>query len=83
MMLAGVTVTDSAVGILARSARLVGADKLGRRLERALEDHVALLALTVDERSVILSTLDDPPAGLAELRDVLTNEHRWREVHRL
>ena len=82
MMLAGVTVTDSAVGILARSARLVGADKLGRRLERALEDHVALLALTV-ERSVILSTLDDPPAGLAELRDVLTNEHRWREVHRL
>jgi hypothetical protein len=82
MMLAGVTVTDSAVGILARSARLVGADKLGRRLERALEDHVALLALTV-ERSVILSTLDDPPAGLAELRDVLMNEHRWREVHRL
>ena len=83
MMLAGVPVTETAVGILARSARLASAHKLGDRLEQALEDHVALLALTV-ERSVILSTLlDDPPAGLAELRDVLMNEHRWREVHRL
>jgi hypothetical protein len=82
-MLAGVPVTESAVGILARSARLIGAEKLGRRLEQALEDHVALLALTIAERSIILSTLDDPPAELAELRAVLMNEHRWREAHRL
>ena len=40
---------------------------------------MSLLALTVDERAVILAQLDDPPDGLAELRAVLLNEHQWRE----
>jgi hypothetical protein len=34
---------------------------------------VVLLALTIDERAIILAALDDPPAGLAELRAVLMN----------
>ena len=38
-----------------------------------------LLALTIDERAVILDALDDPPDGLAELRGVLMNEHEWRQ----
>lgn len=38
---------------------------------------MALLALTIDERALILAALDDPPDGLAELRAVLMNEHQW------
>jgi hypothetical protein len=35
-----------------------------------------VLTLTLDERAVI-PALDDPPAGHAELRAVLLNEHHW------
>ena len=52
---------------------------LADRLERAITDGVALLALTLDERTIILSQLEDPPDGLAELRGVLMNEHQWRQ----
>jgi hypothetical protein len=40
---------------------------------------VALLALTIDERAIILAALENPPDGLAELRAVLLNEHAWRQ----
>jgi hypothetical protein len=40
---------------------------------------VALVALTIDERAMILAALHDPPDGLAELRGVLMNEHEWRK----
>ena len=49
------------------------------RLERAVTDGVNLLALTIDERAIILDQLEDPPDGLAELRAVLLNEHQWRQ----
>ena len=49
------------------------------RLEGALSDDVKLLALTIEERAMILAALEDPPAGLAELRAVLINEHQWRQ----
>ena len=55
-----------------------GAIELADRLERALADGVSLLALTIDERAIILAALEDPPADLAELRGVLLNEHQWR-----
>jgi hypothetical protein len=42
-------------------------------------DKVALLALTIDERAVILAQLEDPLDGLAELRAVVLNEHEWRQ----
>jgi hypothetical protein len=83
MMLAGVSVPDGAVGMLARAARLAGADKLGQRLERAIEDRAALVALTIDERAIVLSMLDDPPAELRELRGVLVKEHQWRQAQGL
>ena len=35
--------------------------------------------LTIDERAVILASLEDPPEGLIELRAVLLNEHEWRQ----
>jgi hypothetical protein len=39
---------------------------------------VKLLALTIDERAIILASLEDPPPELAELRAVLINDHQWR-----
>ena len=49
MMLAGLPVPDEAVEGLAELVRAVGADDLADRLERAVADGVALLALTLDE----------------------------------
>ena len=37
-----------------------------------------MLALTIADREAILRALDDPSAGLAELRGVLLHEHEWR-----
>ena len=79
MMLAGVPVHADAVAELADSVRATGADARADRLEVALDDGVALLALTIDERAIILAALEDPPNGLAELRAVLLNEHEWRQ----
>ena len=78
-MLAGVSVPADATAELARTIRATGADVLADRLERALGDEVKLLALTIDERAIILDALDDPPDGLSELRGVLLNEHQWRQ----
>ena len=38
-----------------------------------------ILALTIDERAIILASLEDPPEELAGLRAVLLNEHEWRK----
>jgi hypothetical protein len=35
--------------------------------------------LMIDDRTAILSVLDDPPDRLAELRGVLLREHEWRQ----
>ena len=78
-MLAGVPVQPDAVAELAATVRATGADALAERLEGALADRVALLALTIDERAIILASLEDPPDGLAELRGVLWSEFEWRE----
>jgi hypothetical protein len=67
-MLAVVPVLADAVAELAYTVGTTGADGLGDRLERALDEDVKLLALTVDERAIILAALEDTPEGLAELR---------------
>jgi hypothetical protein len=56
---------------------------LAHRLERAVADDVKLLALTLDERALMLSALEDPPQELAELRAVLLADHQWRRVEGL
>ena len=66
------------VAELATTVRTIGVDDLADRLAGALNDCVALLALTI-ERTIILSTLEDLPDGLPELRGVLVNEHQWRQ----
>ena len=68
-----------AIEKLASFCRSADADDLADRLERAPADRVSLLALTINERVIILSLLDAPPDGLAELRAVLVNEHQWRQ----
>lgn len=69
----------TAVASRSREVRAAGADELADRLEQVLDDEVTLLALTIDERAIILASLEDPPDGLAEFRAVLMNEHQWRE----
>jgi hypothetical protein len=80
MMLAGIPVPPTAIADLARNLRTTGAHQLADRLERANADDVEILALTIDERAIILNALDDPPEALAEFRGVLMNEHQWREA---
>ena len=53
------------------TARFFRLDDLANRLDRAVVDGVALLALTIDARAIILGSLEDPPEGLRELRAVL------------
>ena len=77
-MLAGIPFPADSTAELATMVRAAGADELADRRERALADQVNLLALTIDERAVILDQLEDPPEGLAELRAVLLGEHEWR-----
>lgn len=69
-MLAGLPVSADAVDELAGLVREVGADDLADRLERALADDVKLLALTLDERALMLSALEDPPPKLGENADI-------------
>jgi hypothetical protein len=67
-------VVDELAGIVLEA----GAADLADRLDRALTDEVKLLALTIDERAIMLNALEDPPEELAELRVVLLADHQWR-----
>lgn len=65
-MLAGLPVPAYAIPELAGLVRDVD-DDLADRLEQALANEVKLLALSLDERALMLSALEDPPQELAEL----------------
>jgi hypothetical protein len=71
-------VPDRAVEGLAELVRSTGADDLADRLERAVADGVKLIALTLDERALLLAALEDPPPELADSRAVLLADHQWR-----
>lgn len=77
-MLAGLPVVAEAVEDLAGLVRAYGDEVLANRLERAVADDVKLLALTLDERAIMLAALEDPPDQLSELRAVLLADHQWR-----
>ena len=57
MMLAGVPVSGDSTAELAGIFEAAGAYDLADRLTQADEDDVKLLALTIDERTVILNSL--------------------------
>ena len=46
-----------------------------RLIERGVERELYAVELSRDERTAILSVLDDPPDGLVELGAVLLREH--------
>ncbi len=75
MMLAGVPVSAELISELAQ----IVDEPTASMLERGLEVGTKVLALTIDHRERLLRALDDPPAGLAELRGVLLREHEWRK----
>ena len=75
-MLAGIPVRDDDVLEL---ARLVDDPELAAKLEDAFGQMVKMLAMTIPERETIIRALDDPPAGLEELRGVLLREDVWRQ----
>jgi delta 1-pyrroline-5-carboxylate dehydrogenase len=83
VMLAGLPVPPDAVEELVGLVRAADADDLADRLERAVAEEVKLLALTLDERAVMLAALEDPPQQLAELRAVLLADHQWRRTEGL
>ena len=76
--LAGVPVGDQDVLDLARLLYDAGFDETAETLVVALEAKQVVVALTITDREAILHALEDPPAGLAELRGVLLREHEWR-----
>lgn len=80
MFLAGVPIRDR---LILELARLVHDEHLETRLRAALANDVKLLALEVEERETILVALEDPPAGLEELRAVLLQEQVWRQAEGL
>jgi hypothetical protein len=74
VFVAGLPVRDD---LILELARMVDDAVLAERLESAYGRAVKVLALDVAERETILAALDDPPAGLEELRGVLLNEREW------
>jgi hypothetical protein len=75
---AGIAVPDQDVLGLALRLRAAGFAETAERLENAYDLETKILALTIDDRERIIRALDDPPAGLVELRGVLLQEHEWR-----
>jgi hypothetical protein len=55
---------------------------VARRLETALFYRAAVLGLTAPERRAILAALENPPAGLENLRATLIQDPAWREPER-
>ncbi len=75
VFVAGIPIRDE---LILELARLVDDEHLADRLETACGREVKVLALDIPERETIIRALEDPPAGLEELRGVLLREHEWR-----
>ena len=80
MFLCGLDVPDRRI---LRLARPVDDTKLETKLRKALARDDRALALDREERETILASLDDPPAGLEDLRAVLLNQYVWRRAEGL
>lgn len=83
MELAGFAVDDELVLDLVELLRDAGYDETAERLKWAVRYGDELVGLRIADRLAILDVLDDAPEGLADLRGVLTSEHRWRVRHGL
>jgi hypothetical protein len=79
MLLCGVAVEDRHVRGL---AALVDTS-LRSKLERALLFRAKVVGLTKEERAAVLKALENAPADLGEVRDLLVADHNWRLTQRL
>jgi hypothetical protein len=48
-------------------------------IQKGVDRDLYAVTLGPDERHAILAVLEDPPAGLEELRGVLASDHRRRQ----
>ena len=81
MQLAGIPIPDKDVLELARSLRDAELDATAEKLERAYDNEVVVLALSLSiaDREAMLRALDDAGSEeLAELRAMLLLEHEAR-----
>jgi hypothetical protein len=81
--LAGFEVADELILELASLLQRAGYDETAERLTYALKWGDELVGLRIADRLAILDVLDDAPEAFADLRGVLTSEHRWRIRHGL
>ena len=79
MLVSGVAVDER---LLKQLSGVVPA-RIARRLDTALFYRAAVLGLTVDERKAILAALENPPAGLEDLRATLLQDIAWRQCERM
>jgi hypothetical protein len=75
MRLAGLDLTDDCVLELIRRLRRADLNHQADTIEGALVTGQAEAPLTTPDHIAVLTVLEDPPVGLAQLRDTLLNEH--------
>jgi len=77
MRLAGLDITDDLALELVTRLRRADFEHQADTIEGALVSGQADVSLTIADRLAVLTVLEDPPDGLAELRGVLLSEHEW------
>jgi hypothetical protein len=71
MLVAGVTLSSGTVALLARRLHRAGHADLAMRVGLAVDTNRTDLALTRDDRTIVLAVLVECPTPLASLRDAL------------
>ena len=82
LRIAGLDITDDSILALVTRLRRAGHDEQADTIVGALMSLQTEVALTPPDQVVILAVLDEPPAGLEQLRAVL-QEHVGRVRDRL
>ena len=78
MLLGGVQVDDRVV----RDLAAIVDRSLGNKLESALLFRAKIVGLTTEERRRILAALEQAPAGLQAVRQMLLSSEAWRQRDR-
>jgi hypothetical protein len=79
MMIGGVWVDDRHV----RDLVAIVQRPVGWKLEQALLFRAQIVAMTRDEKRAVLAALEQAPAELEELRELLLADENWRSVQPL
>jgi hypothetical protein len=73
VVLAGEPVLSQHVALL---ATMLGDHPLAQRLERGLVQRNSMVALSTEDRELLLELLNDPPSGLAGLQSALVRQRK-------